>query len=191
MVSGGSLLLNTAFPRAILPLATTLAAIFNYLPTFIVYLGFHLAAGYPPYWTMLLLPGLWLLLSVFAFGMALIAATANVYFRDTSSFLPYLTRIWMYLSPVLLTYPELVELVAKVLNGGGSIEDIPAATVAWAERLTYLNPMVGFLQTWNALTTGRLPGVVDVAAMVFWSLTALVVGSWYFMSREREFAFRV
>jgi ABC-type polysaccharide/polyol phosphate export permease len=193
VVAGGSLLLNTAFPRAILPLATTLAAVFNYLPTFLVYLGFHLAGGYPLYWTMTLLPLLWLLLSVFAFGMALIAATATVYFRDTSSFLPYLTRIWMYLSPVLLTYPELVALVAKVLNGGGSIEQgtIPASTIAWAERVTYLNPMTGFLQTWNALTLGELPGMADVVSMVVWALVALAVGGWYFLGREREFAFRV
>lgn len=193
VVAGGSMLLNTAFPRAILPLATTIAATFNYLPTFLVYLMFHLSGGNPLHWTMLLLPLLWAVLSVFAFGMSMIAATATVYFRDTSSFLPYVMRIWMYLSPVLLTFDELVELVAKVLNGGGSVEQgtIPTATIELASRLVYLNPMMGFLQTWDALTNGRLPTPLDVATMLFWTATALAVGGWYFMSREREFAFRV
>lgn len=193
VVAGGSMLLNTSFPRAILPLATVLAETFNYLPTFLVYLAFHLADGQALHWTMLLLPLMWLVLAVFAFGMALLAATTTVYFRDTSSFLPYMLRIWMYLSPVLLTFDELVELVAKVLNGGGSIEQgtLPAAKVELASQLVYLNPMVGFLQTWNALTQGRLPSFTDVWTMVVWALIALAVGGWYFLTREREFAFRV
>ncbi|MBY5162519.1 ABC transporter permease [Salsipaludibacter albus] len=193
VVAGGALLLNTAFPRAILPLATTMAATFNYLPTFLVYLAFHFAAGYGLYWTMLLLPALWAVLAVFAFGMAMLSATATVYFRDTSSFLPYALRIWMYLSPVLLTYDEIVELVAKVLNGGGSVADgnIPESTLELASRLVYLNPMTGFLQAWNALTLGRLPSFTDVWTMVLWAVLAVVIGGWFFLTREREFAFRV
>ena len=38
---------------------------------------------------------------VFSMGCAAFFATLQVYFRDTSSFLPFFVRIWMYLSPVL------------------------------------------------------------------------------------------
>ena len=38
---------------------------------------------------------------VFSAGLAAFFSTMQVYFRDTSSFLPYFVRIWMYLSPVL------------------------------------------------------------------------------------------
>ena len=34
-------------------------------------------------------------------GLAAFFAALQVYFRDTSSFLPYFVRIWLYLSPVL------------------------------------------------------------------------------------------
>ena len=34
-------------------------------------------------------------------GLAALMATLQVYFRDASSFLPYVMRIWLYLSPVL------------------------------------------------------------------------------------------
>lgn len=193
VVNGGTLLLNSAFPRAILPLATTLAAIFNYLPTFLVYLGFHMLQGGEAgqlHATMLLLPFMWTVLAVFAFGMSMLAATVTVYFRDTTSFLPYLLRIWMYLSPVLLTYEQIVAGVSGVLTPGSGVE--PAATtVTLAQRLIYLNPMMGFLRTWEALVNGLLPEAIAVWSATGWSLLALAVGGWFFLTHEREFAFRV
>ena len=41
-------------------------------------------------------------------GLAALFATLQVYFRDTSSFLPYFLRLWMYLSPVLWM-PEMLD----------------------------------------------------------------------------------
>ena len=38
---------------------------------------------------------------VFGMGLAAFFAALQVYFRDTSSFLPFFVRIWMYLSPIL------------------------------------------------------------------------------------------
>lgn len=193
VVSGGGLLLNSAFPRAILPLASTVAATYNYLPTMLVYLGFHMFGGGEPYgqlhWTMLLVPVLSLVpLAVFAFGLSLLSATVTVYFRDTTSFLPYALRIWLYLSPVLLTYNELV------LTIGGGLEDLGMSTASatdLAPTLAYLNPMVGFLGVWHALVGGELPTDGALIASVAWAATALAVGGWFFLVNEREFAFRV
>ena len=36
-----------------------------------------------------------------ACGLAMLVAAAQVYFRDLSNFLPYMLRIWLYISPVL------------------------------------------------------------------------------------------
>ncbi len=193
VVAGGTLLLNSAFPRAILPLSTTFAATYNYIPTFIVYLGFHLAGGRDLQPTMLLLPLFLIPLSAFAFGLSLLSATVTVYFRDTTSFLPYTLRIWLYLSPVILTYDELVLLVVSLLTGSRvrTIEDAPAATVALAEKVVYINPLVSYLQIWHALVDGRLPGLFDIGMAIAWAVAALAIGGWFFLTREREFAFRV
>jgi teichoic acid transport system permease protein len=122
--------------------------------------------------------------------MSMLAATVTVYFRDTTSFLPYLLRIWMYLSPVLLTYEQIVAGVSGVLTPGSGVE--PAATtVTLAQRLIYLNPMMGFLRTWEALVNGLLPEAIAVWSATGWSLLALAVGGWFFLTHEREFAFRV
>lgn len=191
VVAGGSLLLNSAFPRAILPLATTLAATYNYIPSFVVYLGFHLSGGRFLEPTMLLLPLLLIPLATFAFGLSLLSSTVTVYFRDTTSFLPYTLRIWLYLSPVILTFDEVRDMIVSGLIGKSDVSDAPAATVALADRLVYLNPLVSYLQIWHALVDGRLPGLFDVTMAVVWAIVALAVGGWFFLTREREFAFRV
>ena len=53
-------------------------------------------------------------LLLFSAGLAAFFATVQVYFRDTSSFLPYFVRIWMYLSPVLWL-PENVAHFSKTI----------------------------------------------------------------------------
>jgi ABC-type polysaccharide/polyol phosphate export permease len=171
IVGGGALLLNTAFPRALLPLSSTVSALLMYLPTLAVYALFHGLAGLSVSWALLGVIPLIALLTVFNLGLALAAGALTVYFRDTSSFLPYLLRIWLYLSPILWRVEQAPEAVRPIL---------------------LLNPLVPYLTAWHSMTlAGELPGIRIVAAAVFWALLALIGGGWFFLSREREFAIRV
>jgi hypothetical protein len=64
---------------------------------------------------------------VFSMGLAALFATCQVYFRDTSSFLPYFLRLWMYLSPVLWL-PEMLDRMGSGLRFPGRAEpDVPDA----------------------------------------------------------------
>ena len=47
VVSGGRLILNSAFPRVLLPFASVISATKKFLPTMLVYIPFHLASGRP------------------------------------------------------------------------------------------------------------------------------------------------
>src|SRR3954469_20995698 len=47
VVSGGRLVLNTAFPRTLLPLSTVVTSLRRFLPTFLIYIPIHLASGLP------------------------------------------------------------------------------------------------------------------------------------------------
>lgn len=171
VVGGGGLLMNTAFPRAILPLSSTVTALMLYVPTLIVYTGFHLAAQNPVSPSLLLLPALFAVLSVFNLGLAMAAGALTVYFRDTSSILPYLLRIWLYLSPILWTVDQAPEVVRPLL---------------------FLNPLVPFLNIWQELTLeGQVPSPVLWLGSLGWAIASLIFGGWFFLSREREFAVRV
>jgi ABC-type polysaccharide/polyol phosphate export permease len=101
VVGSGKLISNMAFPRLLMPLSACRTAFFRFLPTMPVYLVLHVIAGRPLTWNMLLAPFFLITMIVFAAGLAAAFATLQVYFRDTSSFLPYFLRIWLYLSPVL------------------------------------------------------------------------------------------
>lgn len=171
IVGGGGLLMNTAFPRAIFPISSTVTALLLYLPTLAVYAVFHVLGGAPIAPTLVLLPALIVLLTLFNLGLAMGAGALTVYFRDTSSILPYLLRVWLYLSPVLWRVDEAPDEVKPFLM---------------------LNPLVSYLDVWHDLTLNATwPGAAAWGLCILWALVSIVVGGWFFLSREREFAVRV
>jgi ABC-type polysaccharide/polyol phosphate export permease len=108
---------------------------------------------------------------VFGTGMALLLATAQVYFRDTNSFLPYVTRIWLYVSPVLW-YPEQVPVKLRFLE--------------------VFNPLFSLLGGWGDLVVkGELIPWTTWVVSAVWAFGTLLVGAIVFMSRERDFAVRL
>jgi len=93
VVGGGKLLMNQSFPRMLLPLSAVRTAFFRFLPTLVVYVAIHVIVGLKLHWQMLLAPVFLVLLTIFAAGMGMIFAALQVYFRDTTSFLPYLLAL--------------------------------------------------------------------------------------------------
>jgi ABC-type polysaccharide/polyol phosphate export permease len=171
VVGGGRLILNTAFPRTLLPLSSVLTAFMRFLPTIVVYAVMHGIAGLPIGPHLLWAIPIFLMLAVFAAGIAMVVAAAQVYFRDVTSFLPYLMRIWMYGSPVLYYY-----------------EEVPHR-LRWIIDLNPLTPMLAALS--DTLNRGHSPSPTMLAWGLAWAVGALLVGALIFMSREREFAVRL
>jgi teichoic acid transport system permease protein len=171
VVSSGALISNMAFPRLLMPLSAIRTAFFRFLPTVPVYLVLHVIAGRPFRWPMLLTPFFLVIILIFSTGLAATFATLQVYFRDTSSFLPYFLRIWLYLSPVLWF-----------------AEQVPARL----QPFVPFNPLYTIMGGWtDLLVLGIVPAAGVWLGALAWALASLVIGSLYFMSREREFAVRL
>jgi teichoic acid transport system permease protein len=171
VVRGGRLILNTAFPRSLLPLAAVLTALVRFLPTMAVYAVVHLAAGMPVGLASLWAVPVFFELVVFATGVSMAVAAAQVYFRDLANFLPYLLRIWLYVSPVLYFAHELPDRLQPLLT---------------------LNPLFPVLAAWSsALVDSTVPSAGQLLQGAAWALGALVLGALFFVSREREFAVRL
>lgn len=171
VVGGGKLLMNMSFPRMLLPLSALRTAFFRFLPTLIVYGAIHLLMRQPLHWAMLLAPVFLVLLTIFAAGMGMIFAALQVYFRDTTSFLPYFVRIWLYLSPVLWF-----------------AEDAPERF----RRFIVYNPLYSLIGGWtDLLVRGNIPEPKMWVGAALWAVAAAVVGALFFMSREREFVVRL
>jgi ABC-type polysaccharide/polyol phosphate export permease len=171
ITSGGKLILNSAFPRFILPLSATVISFFKFIPTLVVLAVIALLLAKPISLALLLLPLILLLVLVLALAFALLFATLNVYFRDTKNFLPYLTRAWLYLSPVLYESASLKPALAP---------------------LKYINPLAPFIDAWSGIfVSGKAPTSTTWMLMLVWSMGLLLLSSYLFLSREREFALRI
>ena len=171
VTGGGRLILNTAFPRALLPLSGVLTSFMRFLPTIAIYIPVHLIAGLPIEPVLLWVLPLTALMIVLAAGAAMLVASLQVYFRDLKNFLPYLLRVWLYASPVLYFADEVPDRY---------------------DFLLALNPLGGLLTAWSdVINQGRAPDASSLALAVGWAFGVFLAGALFFMSREREFAVRL
>ncbi len=176
VISSGKLLMNTPFPRLLIPLAAVRTAFFRFLPTIPVYFIFHIIF-LTHVWHPKMLLSLYFLATmvVFSMGAAAFFATLQVYFRDTSSFLPFFVRIWMYLSPILWTPAHISGRFPK-----------------WLLTIIELNPMYSMLGGYTELIQGRgYPPPYMWLTAAAWGAAVMVIGFLFFMSREREFTVRL
>ena len=171
VVGGGRLILNTAFPRALLPLSSVLTAFVRFLPTLLVYAVVHALAGLPVTPQILWAIPIFALIVVFASGVTMLVAAVQVYFRDLRQFLPYFLRIWTYASPILYYASEVPDGLRPIL---------------------YANPLYPMLATLSeTVNFGHAPDPAFLAWSLAWAVAALVLGAVFFISREREFAVRL
>ena len=171
VTSSGALILNSAFPRVLLPLASVRTAGARFVRALAVYVPVHVISGLPLDATVLWVLPLVALLTAMAAGFAMIVAATQVYFRDLASFLPYLLRGWLYVSPVLFYAHEVPGRYAVLLS---------------------LNPLGPILTAWSdVLDAGRAPSAGSLAAAAAWAFGTLAAGALLFVSREREFAVRL
>src|SRR3954462_10568596 len=116
VVPGGKLILNTAFPRVLLPISSVLTSFMRFLPTLVIFAIVHTVSKLPVSLTLLWAVPLIALIALQAVGLAILVSAGQVYFRDLSSFLPYLLRVWMYVSPVLYYAREVPQSYQFILD---------------------------------------------------------------------------
>src|SRR5829696_2052312 len=167
VTGGGRLILNTAFPRALLPLSGVITAFLRFLPTLIIYIPVHIIAGLPVGPHLLWIVPLIALMFVLASGAAMLVSALQVYFRDVKNFLP----VWLYASPVLYYAHEVPEGIKWILA---------------------VNPLGGLLTAWSDVIVGGTgPEADSMALAAGWAFGIFLVGFLFFVSREREFAVRL
>jgi teichoic acid transport system permease protein len=173
ILRAGALINNTSFPRVLLPLTDVLTAFRVFIPAMFVYAVFQIALKVPTSAAALqAIPAL-LLIVVFTSGLAMFAAAAQIYFRDTQALMPFVLRLTMFASPVLY-YPE----QAKLMFDG--------------RVLTTLNPVFCMVQIFSgSLVRGDTFDLWTWLIAIFWALASFVGGFWFLVTREGEFAARI
>lgn len=168
LVVNGNMIKKIYFPRLALPIATVLAGVVDFVLSFVVLLGIMLYYKLTPTINILWLPLFLLLALVTSLGVSLWLSALNVQFRDVRYTIPFLTQVWLFMTPI--AYPS---------------DSIPEK---W--RVLYgLNPMVGVVDgfRWALLGTHTISGNVIVASVLV-ALILFISGAFYFRRMEQSFA---
>ncbi|MEJ5913392.1 ABC transporter permease [Pseudokineococcus sp. 1T1Z-3] len=153
------------FPRALLPLATTLQQLLGLGPMMVVAAVICLVFGEPLALRWLGLPPALALLAAFSTGVGLVAARATLHIRDVTQLLPFITRLLFYTSGIFYAVdrvglPRPVEVVALLnpvhvyisLVRGALVDGQAVDGSTWLLGLGWalLSVIAGFLFFWRA-----------------------------------------
>ena len=168
LVASANLLKKVYFPRLVIPLATVLAGVVDFILAFVVLLLLMAFYRTTPTIHIIWIPLFLLLALITSLGVGLWLSALNVKYRDVRYVVPFIVQIWMFSTPIV--YPS------SLLQG------------TW--RTIYgLNPMVGVVEgfRWTLLGSTSAPGLMLVLSSVV-ALLILVGGAFYFRHMEKTFA---
>jgi lipopolysaccharide transport system permease protein len=169
LVQNSNMITKIYFPRVILPLASVLAGVVDFLIAFVILLLMMVYYRIPPSPHIWALPFYLLLALVASLGVGLWLSALNVKYRDVGYVSPFLTQFWMFLTPIAY---------------GASY--IPAQ---W-QFVYALNPMVGVVNGFRWAMLGTPQGAPDLSLLISIGVALLILisGLFYFRRMEREFA---
>lgn len=171
MVAMGPIMSKTYFPRLIAPLSSVLSGVVDFAIGVAILLCVMLWYGIAPSPQALLAPLFVVLAVAAAFAVSLWLSAINAEFRDVQYALPFLTQIWMLLTPVL--YPTSL---------------VPGK---W-HWLFMLNPMVSAIEGFRwSLLGGVAPDPLTLGVSSVMTLLLLVLGLVYFARFEKSYVDRL
>lgn len=159
------------FPRAVLPIATTLVALLQLLYSLFVMIPILLLSGEPLTWHWLeLVPAIGLQ-SLFCLGLAFIVARIGAKVPDTTQVLPFISRVWMYVSGVMFSVPAFAKGHAH-----------------WVSTVLSYNPGYVFIElARNALLVGNPVTAQAWLLAIVWAVGTLAVSYLYFWRGEEAY----
>lgn len=168
VVLSATLIRKVYFPRLAVPISSVLGGVVDFALAFTVLIAMLLYYGMVPTVNMLWVPLFLLLALVTALGVALWLSSLHVQFRDVQHAIPFLTQLWLFLTPI--AYPS-------------SLLSEPWRT------LYGINPMAGVVEgfRWALVGTATAPGPMIIISTLV-ALGLLVSGGLYFRRMEKTFA---
>lgn len=100
LVTNANLISKVYFPRLIVPVASSIVALVDFVVTFMLLLGLMAVLGFFPDWRIVFLPFFVLLAILASLGPALVLTALNVRYRDFRFIVPFIVQFGMYVSPV-------------------------------------------------------------------------------------------
>lgn len=171
IIQNAKLLANLRFPRLILPISTLIESLVGFLASLVVlFLGVVIAGAVldTNFIThrLFFLPFIVLIQLAFNLGLSGITARLAVPFRDINNLLPYINRIWLYLTPII--WP------LSFLDQADS----------YLQSVVKLNPMYDIVGLYRSAFLGY-PFVMDqIVGAIVWSVAVALIGVAVFVRYE-------
>jgi teichoic acid transport system permease protein len=164
---GRGLMLNSAFPRALLPITAVYKSLRLFVPAACVLAVIYPLVGGRPGPGFFVLPLLFAIQVVMNVGIALAVSTYEVLVPDGSNLVQWLTRLLFFATPVI--YPVAL---------------LPPA----AKAILQFQPLFPIFASYQAIFGGGSPSPALVVQAAVWAGVLLVIGGRAFLRHEREFA---
>ena len=167
LVNNASLITKVYFPRLIVPSASALAGVLDFVVSLLVLFIMMFYYKYLPGLEILAIPLLALLMLFLAVSVGLFFSATNVRYRDVRFVTGYIVSIWMYASPVIYPYSIIPEKYRTI---------------------AMLNPMVGVIEGFRwALLKQPFPAMPLLSSCLF-AIVVFLLAQNYFRRVERTFA---
>jgi lipopolysaccharide transport system permease protein len=168
VVANERLITKVYFPRLVVPLASILAGLVDFVIAFTLVIGMMVWYGVRPTLAILTLPFFVILAMATALGVGLWLSALNVIYRDVRYTLNFIVQFWLFASPVAYS-STLVPARWRPFYG--------------------LNPMAGVIEgfRWALLGKAQAPGAMLWVSVVVVALV-LVGGLYYYRRMEKTFA---
>lgn len=171
IIQNSKLLANLRFPRLVLPISTLIEALVGFLASLLVLalvvVGAGMATG-TSYFSFRLayLPIIIVIHLLFNLGLSTLTARLAVPFRDINNLIPYVNRIWLYLTPIIWPLDFLDEASPVV------------------RTLVQLNPMYDLVGLYRSAFLGYTYDMDHIVGALFWAAIMAIVGVTVFVKYE-------
>ncbi len=167
MTGSAGLIQKVYFPRLIVPVSGVLGGLPDFFLSFLVMLGLLLWYGMMPNLLALVLLIPFLLLTlVTALGVGLWLSSLNAMYRDIRYIVPFLTQLWLFITPVVYSANLIQNPLARTLYG--------------------LNPMVGVVEGFRWVLLGKTFAFEPMQMLsVLSSFVLLISGLFFFRRMEK------
>ena len=166
ITSNASLVRNTLFPIELIPLREVIVGHVSMgLGIAMVWIAAISQAG--PHWSHLLVPVIFLLQIMLTAGLAWIAATLNVFFRDIGKLVPILMLFLMLVSPI-----------------GYTADMVPDGLRQWL----WINPLAHLIDLYRAvLLAGQVPAG-ELGKIAAFAVLAMLAGYFFLIRLKSMFS---
>lgn len=165
LVENQAVLTKVYFPRLVFPIAAVLGGLVDFAVAFTVLLGMMLFYGVMPTIAIFTLPFFVGLAIATALAVGLWLSAINVKFRDVTHAMPFLTQLWLFVTPIAY----------------------PSSLIPEGWRAVYgLNPMAGVVEGFRWALLGNRPPPGPLLLVSILAVAALLIGGLYFFRRKED-----